>query len=72
MIQHTLSLVFRELLQNSDDAASNSVEIYFETQSYLNRKETEATAVSDGTSVLPNLKTELVSLEDGDDFAELC
>ena len=31
--------MFRELLQNSDDAQSSSVEIYFETAAYLDRKE---------------------------------
>ena len=31
--------MFRELLQNSDDAQSSLVEIYFETAAYLERKE---------------------------------
>jgi hypothetical protein len=30
--------VFRELLQNSDDAGAHSVEIRFETEKYLSRK----------------------------------
>ena len=31
--------MFRELLQNSDDAQSSSVEIHFETAAYLDREE---------------------------------
>ena len=48
--------VFRELLQNSDDAQSKAVEIRFETQPFIDRK-----ATGDGMEVseahLPNLKT---------------
>lgn len=45
--------VFRELLQNSDDAQSKEVEIRFETRGFLD-KQAESTE-------LPNLKTALVS-----------
>ncbi|GJE97590.1 hypothetical protein PsYK624_138110 [Phanerochaete sordida] len=31
--------VFRELLQNSDDASSNAVEIHFESKAYLSKRE---------------------------------
>ncbi|THH10019.1 hypothetical protein EW146_g8508 [Bondarzewia mesenterica] len=67
--------VFRELLQNSDDAASHSVEIRFETKEYLDQKKggkdvtvenvasdggnTDAEA-KDGGKKLPDLKTALV------------
>lgn len=49
--------VFRELLQNSDDAQSKAVEIRFETQLFVDRK-----AVGDDMSQvsefgLPDLKT---------------
>lgn len=49
-------LVFRELLQNSDDAASKAVEIHFETQRYLDCKGNETSYASD----IPKLKTEQV------------
>lgn len=54
--------VFRELLQNSDDAQSKAVEIRFETQGYLDSKSTtrasetaESSMNADGE--LPDLKT---------------
>ncbi|KAH9034489.1 histidine kinase-like ATPase [Lactarius pseudohatsudake] len=53
--------VFRELLQNSDDAGANSVEIRFETQSYLFR--VKQSGVDPDKSLeedLPNLKTAVV------------
>jgi len=46
--------VFRELLQNSDDAESKTVEIRFETETVGNGQSTE--------SDLPNLKTANVYL----------
>ena len=69
-----IPLVFRELLQNSDDAASRAVEIRFETKEYLNRMKTgkdapgieqeqadETVHEPSGTeSKLPDLKTALV------------
>ena len=33
-----INIVFRELLQNSDDAEARSVEIRFETEAYLSRE----------------------------------
>ncbi|KAL5520611.1 hypothetical protein ACEPAF_2612 [Sanghuangporus sanghuang] len=55
--------VFRELLQNSDDAASKSVEIHFETQTYIDRK--KASEVEDNsaqsTGSFPDLKTQHVA-----------
>jgi hypothetical protein len=65
--------VFRELLQNSDDAGARSVEIRFESEKYLSRKEDDDTqsdksvqedddAQSDESEQedLPNLKTAVV------------
>ncbi|KAH8112414.1 hypothetical protein DFH11DRAFT_1607467 [Phellopilus nigrolimitatus] len=56
--------VFRELLQNSDDAASKAVEIHFETQAYLDRKKggLDGGGGEDGqiADKLPDLKTEHV------------
>ncbi|KAF8894925.1 hypothetical protein CPB84DRAFT_1816083 [Gymnopilus junonius] len=54
--------VFRELLQNSDDAQSKSVEIRFETQSYLAQRsesrDVENTPITSGlANQLPDLKT---------------
>ena len=34
----SINTVFRELLQNSDDAEAHSVEIRFETEAYLSRE----------------------------------
>ena len=47
--------VFRELLQNSDDARSSAVEIRFETAAYLRRKDGEQGNVD--VPPLPNLKS---------------
>lgn len=53
--------VFRELLQNSDDAQSSVVEIYFETEEYLRRKNGEdAMQPEDGVG-FPDLKATPVS-----------
>jgi hypothetical protein len=50
--------VFRELLQNSDDAEAHSVEIHFESEEYLSRKENDDTQSDESEQeVLPNLKT---------------
>ncbi|KAG1726435.1 uncharacterized protein EDB91DRAFT_1263755 [Suillus paluster] len=50
--------VFRELLQNSDDAQSSAVEIYFETEEYLRRKNSGKDAIQPGDGVhFPDLKT---------------
>ena len=48
--------MFRELLQNSDDASSKVVEIRFETKRYIDRNDSN----EDQASPLPNLKTALV------------
>ena len=47
--------MFRELLQNSDDAEASSVEIRFETEEYLSREEVDD--IRSGESDLPDLKT---------------
>ena len=56
--------VFRELLQNSDDASATAVEIHFETKEYLDRKNSKETPFEDsgllGTDGLPDLKTAVV------------
>ncbi|KAJ3776520.1 hypothetical protein FB446DRAFT_721234 [Lentinula raphanica] len=49
--------VFRELLQNSDDAQSKEVEIRFETKTFLENKQEEQSSLD---TRLPNLKTALV------------
>ena len=46
--------MFRELLQNSDDASSKAVEIRFETKRYIDRNDSSE-------DHLPDLKTALVS-----------
>ncbi|KAJ7675084.1 hypothetical protein B0H17DRAFT_1170632 [Mycena rosella] len=53
--------VFRELLQNSDDAQSKRVEIRFQTQAGLNRdgNSVEASGESARSQTLPDLKTAL-------------
>ncbi len=50
------------MLQNSDDAQSKAVEIHFETQDYVDRKEGKhVQQVPGGSTVeLPDLKTTLV------------
>lgn len=58
--------MFRELLQNSDDAQSKAVEIRFETQAFLERgsKREDASQAETSTSqqALPDLKTMPVRL----------
>ena len=51
--------MFRELLQNSDDAGARSVEIRFETEEYLSREKGEPQSESDEPKQedLPDLKT---------------
>jgi hypothetical protein len=50
--------VFRELLQNSDDAGARSVEILFETEEYLSREEDDDTQSDESEQEdLPDLKT---------------
>lgn len=65
LLPNVISTVFRELLQNSDDASSKSVEIRFETQAYIDRRkeapETTDNGASQAADKLPDLKTELVS-----------
>ncbi|EJD01998.1 uncharacterized protein FOMMEDRAFT_109078 [Fomitiporia mediterranea MF3/22] len=57
--------VFRELLQNSDDASSKSVEIHFETQAHLDRRKTASEVASIELPLVvdkfPDLRTEPVS-----------
>lgn len=48
--------VFRELLQNSDDAQSSAVEIYFETEEYLRRNISKDTMQPEDGVGLPDLK----------------
>ena len=51
-------IVFRELLQNSDDASSTAVEIRFETKKYVDRERSGANQVpSAQEECLPDLKT---------------
>ena len=57
--------VFRELLQNSDDASATAVEIHFETKEYIQRKNAkrDVEGDSEGTlseTTLPDLKTAVV------------
>lgn len=59
--------VFRELLQNSDDAQSEAVEIRFETQAYLANKNKEQEGGASGAvwrpgEPLPDLRTTPVGL----------
>jgi hypothetical protein len=49
--------VFRELLQNSDDAQSKAVEIRFETQSVTDRRTAGEGIVEVSDIHLPDLKT---------------
>jgi hypothetical protein len=48
-------IVFRELLQNSDDAASRAVEIHFETQKFLDKK--NGKVIEGADAKLPELTT---------------
>jgi hypothetical protein len=53
--------VFRELLQNSDDAGAHSVEIRFETESYISREKRSDIELDESLKEdLPNLKTAVV------------
>jgi hypothetical protein len=49
--------VFRELLQNSDDAGARSVEIRFETEEYLSREKGDEPQSDESKQDLPDLKT---------------
>ncbi len=51
--------MFRELLQNSDDATSKSVEIHFSTEEFASR-DTQATT-TEGRGVVPDLNTALIT-----------
>jgi hypothetical protein len=53
-----LVTVFRELLQNSDDAQSSAVEIRFETAAYLHQKSEQEEGA--GPRALPDLKSSFV------------
>jgi len=48
--------VFRELLQNSDDAQSSAVELHFETEDYLRRKSNKDVLKSEDNLQFPDLK----------------
>jgi hypothetical protein len=53
-----INIVFRELLQNSDDAEARSVEIRFETEAYLSRENgDDLQSVKPLRENLPDLKT---------------
>ena len=54
--------MFRELLQNSDDAGARSAEIRFETEEYLFRDKRDDTQSADEAKQedLPDLKTAVV------------
>jgi len=55
--------VFRELLQNSDDAGAKSVEIHFNTRSFLDNKSKSSAPTKDlaiTPSPLPDLKSQLL------------
>jgi hypothetical protein len=53
-----INTVFRELLQNSDDAEARSVEIRFETGAYLSRENgDDLQSDKPEREVLPDLKT---------------
>ena len=51
----SINAVFRELLQNADDAEARSVEIRFETRTYLSREKGDLR--SDERGGFPDLKT---------------
>jgi hypothetical protein len=48
--------VFRELLQNSDDAQSSAVELHFETEEHLQRKNNGDALQLEANVRFPNLK----------------
>ena len=54
--------MFRELLQNSDDAGARSAEIRFETEEYLSREKRDGSQPADEPKQedLPDLKTAVV------------
>lgn len=53
--------VFRELLQNSDDAHATAVEIRFETQAFLDKKDVSSLISQEHSSdTLPDLRTVVV------------
>ncbi|KAF5386054.1 hypothetical protein D9615_002424 [Tricholomella constricta] len=52
--------VFRELLQNSDDAQATAVEIHFDTQRFLDGKNGSHTEREPQKGTFPDLKTTLV------------
>ena len=53
--------MFRELLQNSDDAGARSAEIRFETEEYLSREKRNDTPPDESKQGnLPDLKTAVV------------
>jgi hypothetical protein len=53
-----INTVFRELLQNSDDAGAHSVEIRFETEAYMSRENGDDPQSDDPKREdLPDLKT---------------
>lgn len=65
----TERIVFRELLQNSDDAGATTVEIHFETQAYMSSKGASSTNGQNeglGEKVvarkLPDLKSAMVRI----------
>ena len=49
------SSVFRELLQNSDDAQSHVVEVHFNTAAYLDRRDQKSEVID--VPIPPDLKT---------------
>jgi hypothetical protein len=57
----SIDTVFRELLQNADDAEARSVEIRFETEAYLSREKGDNLQPDNPERHdLPDLKTALV------------
>jgi len=54
--------VFRELLQNSDDAQSEAVDIRFETQAFLSTKGVDTNIGGGGSVVPPDLEARLPDL----------
>jgi hypothetical protein len=57
----SINTVFRELLQNADDAEARSVEIRFETEAYLSREKAgKARSDKSARGDLPDLKNAVV------------